>query len=575
VTIATTLAAGTAAAGPAEAGTYTMNACNVPGAPTGTRGPWTIETNANPYAASNLHAYDACAAGGSFGHYLPSGAMGAGALGSVDLTRGDAAIKVTRVRAWFAGQLGSGAGSPASTLLWNDGSLIASFPDPGVQRLPYVSAAAMETSFRLATSCGNTAGQPCYLHAYPLAIYGIEVTLAETALPEVSIAGGTLTAPGPKSGTHTVIVNAGDEQSGVQKLEATLDDKVVSAVDYTRDWTRPIEDQKAGTCRVAHWNACPTTQNHTFSFSTRFVPDGTYTFAVRATDAAGNVRISSTRAVTIDNVPDPAPPATPSTPPAPAAIATVAASGATGAPGAAGAGGPFGSAGPAGPGAPPAGTPGLVANGTNGSASASITAAFAAHRRVSIRSARGRKVVITGRLIAPGGAPVSGARVQVLHKDRLLGAGMVPAGEVVTDAAGRFVHVTTAVRSRTLRFSYRAHLAHATVADSTDVTLSVAAKVTLRRSRAALRNGQAVTFSGAVEGAPRNARKVVELQVKKGRRWMTFRSTRLRNGRFSEPYRFVNTRSRQTYVFRVRVRQESGFPFATGVSRAVKVTVRG
>jgi hypothetical protein len=152
---------------------------------------------------------------------------------------------------------------------------------------------------------------------------------------------------------------------------------------------------------------------------------------------------------------------------------------------------------------------------------------------------------------------------------------MVPAGEVVTDGTGRFRYVTTAVRSRTIRFAYRAQVGDMAIADTTDVALSVAPRITLRRNRSSLRNGQVVTFSGAVAGAPGNARKVVELQVKKGRRWMTFRSTRLHKGAFRERYRFVNTRSRQTYVFRARVRQESGFPFASGASKPVKVTVRG
>ena len=82
-------------------------------------------------------------------------------------------------------------------------------------------------------------------------------------------------------------------------------------------------------------------------------------------------------------------------------------------------------------------------------------------------------------------------------------------------------------------------------------------------------------FRGTIAGAPRGSRKVVELQVRKGKRWMTFRSTRLRNGRFSESYRFTRTVHRTRYVFRARVRAESGFPFETGHSRQVGVTVRG
>ena len=68
-------------------------------------------------------------------------------------------------------------------------------------------------------------------------------------------------------------------------------------------------------------------------------------------------------------------------------------------------------------------------------------------------------------------------------------------------------------------------------------------------------------FRGSVAGAPSGSRKVVELQVRKGKGWMTFRSTRLRNGRFSESYRFTRTAGTAKYVFRARVRAESGFPF--------------
>ncbi|MEA2247397.1 MAG: hypothetical protein QOH46_1926, partial [Solirubrobacteraceae bacterium] len=462
--IALALAAGTAGPGIAEAGTYTMYACNVPGAATGTRGPWVVEPNTNA-SASNLIAYDTCAAGGSFGHHLPSGSMNPGSMGTVDLIRFDPAVKVTGVRAWFAGNLGAGSGSPANTLIWSDGSIITSGAAPGVNytATPYVSPAATSVSFQLATYCGNYAGQACFPSTYPLTITGLEVTLSESAVPAAWTAGGTLATPGAKSGTHTVIANGSDASSGVQKLELVLDDKVMATADYSRDWNKPLKEQKAGTCAFSHWSVCPTSQSHAFSFNTRFVPDGTYRLAVRATDAAGNVKAGADQAVVIDNVPDPVPPAGEA--PAPAAA------GQAGASGTHGAAGPAGSPGPAGPSGPAA--PVIVVNGVNGSASAAIMAAFVGHGRSSIRSAYGRKVLITGRLVAPGGAPVTGARVHVLHQDRLLGAGMVPAGEVVTDGAGGFRYVTTAVRSRAIRFAYRAHVGDTAVADTADIALSV------------------------------------------------------------------------------------------------------
>jgi hypothetical protein len=214
-------------------------------------------------------------------------------------------------------------------------------------------------------------------------------------------------------------------------------------------------------------------------------------------------------------------------------------------------------------------------NGTNGSAGATLRATFSSSQRGTLKSLYGKKVLVAGQLLAPDGKPITGARVSVMQQDKLAGAKMVPAGEVVTDRAGRFVYLTTAVRSRTFRFGYRAHLEDTDFASTIDVGLAVIAKLSLTPSRRSLRNGQAVVFRGTVAAAPTNVRKVIELQVRKGSRWMTFRSTRLRNGRFSERYRFTRTRGRVTYIFRARVREEVGFPFLTSHSPAVKVTVRG
>jgi hypothetical protein len=94
---------------------------------------------------------------------------------------------------------------------------------------------------------------------------------------------------------------------------------------------------------------------------------------------------------------------------------------------------------------------------------------------------------------------------------------MTPAGEVVTGAGGKVVYTTRAVRSRTIRFGYRAHLEDADFTSTTDIGLAVIAKLTLSTNHRSLRNGQAVVFRGSVAGAPPKVRKVIELQVRKGR----------------------------------------------------------
>jgi hypothetical protein len=214
-------------------------------------------------------------------------------------------------------------------------------------------------------------------------------------------------------------------------------------------------------------------------------------------------------------------------------------------------------------------------NGVGASSNATLRATFAESSRGVVTSRYGKKVLITGHLKRPDGTPIAGAKLHVLHQDKTFGAAMVPAAEITTDSAGTFRHVTTADRSRTIRIGYRARHADAEFAKTTDIALGVIARVGLTTDRASLRNGQTVKFRGSVAGAPQGSRKVVELQVRKGKSWMTFRSTRLRNGRFSESYKFTRTVGKAQYVFRARVRAEAGFPFNTGESKQARVTVRG
>ncbi|MEY2535920.1 MAG: hypothetical protein QOF29_3830 [bacterium] len=582
------LASTALAPAPAHAGTYTMNSCEVPGQVTGKTRGWTWAMG-----GSGLTPYDTCGSGGgSLGTYMP-GTMAAGSTANINLFNANADIAIQSVRVWGnSDHRDRSGGAVATGSIWIDGGKAYDFGNGATvfMATPLTLSPVPASSLQIHSSCSGAGA--CTPDANPWKVYGVQLTLSDRIAPVASIDGGTLTAAGPRKATETVIVKGTDGQAGVRKLEVLLDDKVVGTADYARDWARTLAEQKAGTCRYDYWNACNATQVNEFSVNTKFLPDGVYALSVRATDAGGNVATAaSAQAVTVDNVPDPVAPVPPASVPGPAGPAGpvgaagdgggAGASGGGGAPGtsgtpgaggAAGAGGPSGSPGPAGPRAAPAAV--LTINGINGAPGATLKAAFSTQRS-TIRSEYGKKVLVTGRLVAPSGRPIGGARLAVLQQDKMLGAQLVPAGEVVTDDDGRFRYVTTATRSRSIRFGYRAFLEDTDFAASIDVGLGVIPALRLSTSRTSARNGQAVRFRGSIAGAPRNARKVIELQVRKGERWMTFRTTRLRNGTFSERYRFTNTHRRTTYVFRARVRQEAGFPFLTGHSKPIRVTVRG
>jgi hypothetical protein len=492
----------------------------------------------------------------------------------------------------------------------------------------------------------------CTLPSPFMTIRGLKAELSEGVAPTGSIDGGTLTAGGILKGIKTLSYTAGDQESGVERIEALLDGVVVATDSNARDLTQPVASQ-TGACTYSGLQACPSTQTNVMSVDTNQVPDGAYELSLRMADAAGNTHtVLAPDPVVVDNHPAPVntelpaitgsategqvlgdydgiwqnaigsatyrwkrcnadlsgcvPVATTATyrlqagdvgkrmelevtrvndvgeavaATSPATDAVQAAGNPAPviinpppAPGPAGQNGANGQNGATGPNGQ---TLVLHLNGSNATASASLKALFSSSKRGTIRSAYGKKVLVTGQLLTPGGQAIAGAKVQVFQQDKQVGAALVPSGEVTTDASGKFAYTTTAVRSRTIRFAYRTHIEDATFASTTDISLEVVAKISLGVNRHALHNGQTVTFKGSVAGAPANARKVIELQVKKGSRWMTFKTARLSKGRFSARYRFIATHRTTTYVFRARVRQEAGFPFLTGVSKTAKVTVRG
>ena len=91
-------------------------------------------------------------------------------------------------------------------------------------------------------------------------------------------------------------------------------------------------------------------------------------------------------------------------------------------------------------------------------------------------------------------------------------------------------------------------------------------------------NGEDITLRGRVLGRPLPAvGKLVQLQAFSRGKWLTFATPRANpsSGRWSYDYRFTATRGTVRYRFRARVPRESGFPYASGASRYVHVTVRG
>ena len=218
----------------------------------------------------------------------------------------------------------------------------------------------------------------------------------------------------------------------------------------------------------------------------------------------------------------------------------------------------------------PSGTP----NGLNATEKVTLSAFESTTERRHVRIRYGRPLAVSGRLVAPGGLPVAGARLEVLTKHRRPGAAMAHQGDVLTGADGRFTYLAPAGPSRTIRIGYRARVGDVTFARTTDVDVRVVASVAFKLSHKRLRNGQTLRYVGRLRG-PGTGHRFVEVQVRNGRAWQIVCSVRTDSkGAFACAHRFRRTYRSTTYAFRARVRKQSGLAYEPGASALRRARVR-
>ena len=191
----------------------------------------------------------------------------------------------------------------------------------------------------------------------------------------------------------------------------------------------------------------------------------------------------------------------------------------------------------------------------------------------SARVSFGRQVTIGGRLENRDGQPLPDAEVQILSRSATSPEQLV--GALRTDAQGSFTYVTPASSTRTLRFVY--HGTPLTLPTASEVSLFVPAASSIRARPRHVRNGQAVHFVGRLRSLPPPAAgKLIELQVVLSGQWQTFRTTLTdAQGGWRVPYRFRRTCGVTRYRFRARLPAEAGYPFETGLTRPIRIKVRG
>ena len=129
--------------------------------------------------------------------------------------------------------------------------------------------------------------------------------------------------------------------------------------------------------------------------------------------------------------------------------------------------------------------------------------------------------------------------------------------------------------SRTIRFRY-AGTPRVKPAEG-ELRMMVSARSAIAVDRRAVRNGEAIEFTGRLRGGhvPEGG-KLIDLQAHYRGTWRTFAAPRTdARGRWSYEYRFGATRGTVRYRFRARIRREAAYPYELGYSRLVSVTVHG
>lgn len=511
---------------PAHAGTYTMRSCNVPGQPPAPAGPWAWHTS------PTTHSFNGCAGGGGFGVWVSSERrMSPFDAGIVEIRRPEEgskqAIRIHRVKLWMISRL-AGTGSPVFTPFrahTTSGSYQQheTFGPPGADQrsIPYVSpdySSGDIVAFQAMLFCSSGGPGDCYLQeSQALEIQGAEVTLSEGVAPAGNVVGGTLVSGQEQSGVKSLSYSASDGESGVKRVEVLLGDRTVGLSDFGADRAR---------CPHSSWNACKETISEDVSIDTAAVPDGDHALTLRVTDAASNRFVVQGGIVRVRNH-------------------------------------GWSTATPA-EGSPP--------SGSSSAPAVRFTKSDSSIMRTSQRVGYGKRLKLRAVLRDANGQPMPNARVDVLLRPTVGETQFRLVREVTTDSEGVLRYTVPRGPSRVVRFAYSEGGDNGRYSSTHEIRTVVAAGVALKLDRKRLRNGQRLGFSGTLRGV--KMRKVVEVQVVERGRWKTIASVRTRSsGRFSWSYRFARTFSPTKYTFRVRVRTEHGFPYATGYSpnRSVRV----
>lgn len=373
--------------------------------------------------------------------------------------------------------------------------------------------------------CPDETGDPNG-YAAVVYLYAADLTLEQTAGPSASNVSGELASAPAVSGTSDVAFTATDPGAGVYQAVFSVDGQVVqrTALDENGGKCKDVGETTDGLPAFLSPQPCEQSLSADVGFDTTRVNNGAHHLVVSVTDAAGNAVAVLDRTITVAN---PLPPGIPGPP-----------------------------------------------NGGNASSQATVAVAWKGSRSERITVGYGHAETILGQLTAPGGAPITGAQIEVLATPSYAGAKPATLASPLTGADGRFaIRLPAGVSSRTLSFAYRSHLGDALPAVTRTLTLGVRAGIALTIAPRTASVGRTIHFHGRLRGGPvphDGKQLILEARSPRGR-WIEFDVIRTDSrGRYHASYTFKFP-GPANYQFRVRSEPESDYPFLAGASRAIGV----
>ena len=214
-------------------------------------------------------------------------------------------------------------------------------------------------------------------------------------------------------------------------------------------------------------------------------------------------------------------------------------------------------------------------NGARRMSSAKLSLTFVRGRRTSRERTVAYSVApsIRGRITTTDGKPIAGARVWLASATR--GAWQISGKALIASHAGVVTsRLPARMPSRGVRLVYFPHTDRNDNTSSPTRNLQVRATTTIQSDQGGYRNGDTLTFTGAVTSKHLIDHKSVYLQARVRGKWRTFATTEAdAAGKWRMTYRFEATRRPTRYTFRAVIPSQAGYDWATGHSRSVRVLV--